>query len=635
MRKLLIILLLIPFLKSHSQTDTDTVYYSIPLINVTVNRLETSMDDSPSAVQQFGRKNIENVNGSSLSDVLQTANSVYIKSYGGNSSLKTISINGLSAENTLILINGAKLNSSQNAQFDLSLLSGDVIENIEILPSNSSSTYGPDAISGIVNISTFRKPGEYGNFNALLSSEVGSYNFRKLNAGVSNKIKGNLFTLDYSYMKSDDDFNYYFDDGYGLTEKRRVNNSFETNSFSLRNTLEAGKNTVNFISLYNTVSREIPGIETGSEPSYALQKDKNWLNTVTYDNQINAGNKIRANFNFQNNLSNFDYPGIENSFYKNISTAIDVNYIYSKNSIRVLTGGFYSYASISSNQISGEPVRNNPALYAASEFNLDKVIIYPSARYDYISDIDKSVVTAKLGFNYKPLKSFIVRGNIGNAFRAPTFNELYWKTGGNQNLVPEKSVNIEAGLAYSADFIFRTTAELNYYFIASTDKILWVPGSSFYWSPENISKSVSSVINMNLKTRILETDESAVTLNAGYSYNNTFKNSEDFPGDPSFGKQLIYIPFHDFKFGAESAYKNAGINIFGYYAAKRYSDSENNDMMENIFTLDGNIFYKLNLFRISALLRMEVNNITNSSYQVIAGYPMPLRNYRFSITFKY
>jgi outer membrane receptor protein involved in Fe transport len=58
-------------------------------------------------------------------------------------------------------------------------------------------------------------------------------------------------------------------------------------------------------------------------------------------------------------------------------------------------------------------------------------------------------------------------------------------------------------------------------------------------------------------------------------------------------------------------------------------------MMENIFTLDGNIFYKLNLLRISAVLRIEANNITNTNYQVIAGYPMPLRNYRFSITFKY
>jgi outer membrane cobalamin receptor len=635
MRKLIIILLLIPFLKSYSQTDTDTVYYSIPLINVTVNRLETSREDSPSAVQQFGRKNIENVNGSQLSDVLHTANSVYVKSYGGISSLKTISINGISAENTLILVNGAKLNSSQNAQFDLSLLSRDVIENIEILPSNSSSTYGPDAISGIVNISTYRKPGEYGKFNALLSSEVGSYNFRKINAGISNKISGNLITLDYSHVKSDDDFSYYFDDGYGVTEKSRINNSFETNSFSIRNTLESDKTTVNLISLYNSASREIPGIETGSTPSFALQKDKNWLNTVTFDNRINPNNKIRANLNFQNNLTNFDYPGIENSFYKNISTAIDINYIYSKNSIRVLTGGYYSYAAINSNQISGEPVRNNSALYAASEFNFDNVIFYPSARYDYISDIEKSVFTGKLGFNYKPLKSFIIRGNIGNAFRAPTFNELYWKTGGNQSLVPEKSVNLEAGVAYRTDFIFRTTAELNYYYIASTDKILWVPGSSFYWTPENISKSVSSVINANLNTRILETDEAAVTLNAGYSYNNTFKNSEDFPGDPSYGKQLIYIPLHDFKFGAESAYKNTGINMFGYYTAKRYSDSENKNMMENIFTLDGNIFYKLNLFRISAVLRMEVNNITNSNYQVIAGYPMPLRNYRFSITIKY
>jgi iron complex outermembrane receptor protein len=303
--------------------------------------------------------------------------------------------------------------------------------------------------------------------------------------------------------------------------------------------------------------------------------------------------------------------------------------------MKVLTGGYYSYASINSNQISDNPLRNNLAVYTASEFKLQSFLIYPSARYDYISDIEKNVFTGKLGFNYKPLNSFIVRGNIGNAFRAPTFNELYWITGGNPDLVPEKSVNFEAGLAYSSDFIFRTTTELNFYYIASTDKIIWVPGNSFFWSPENISKSISSVINLNLNTQILESEDALITLKTGYSYNNTFKNSVDFPGDPSYGKQLIYIPMHDFKFGAESAYKNAGINLFGYYTAKRYSDSENKNMMDNIFTLDGNIFYKANILKISAVLRMEVNNITNSDYQVIAGYPMPLRNYKFSLTFKY
>ena len=53
------------------------------------------------------------------------------------------------------------------------------------------------------------------------------------------------------------------------------------------------------------------------------------------------------------------------------------------------------------------------------------------------------------------------------------------------------------------------------------------------------------------------------------------------------------------------------------------------------FILDGSIYLNTILAGINTGFRFEINNITNENYQVISGYPMPLRNYKFTINLKY
>jgi len=63
--------------------------------------------------------------------------------------------------------------------------------------------------------------------------------------------------------------------------------------------------------------------------------------------------------------------------------------------------------------------------------------------------------------------------------------------------------------------------------------------------------------------------------------------------------------------------------------------------MENKITLpphnilDANIFWKFSLYKIGGEIRLEANNITNSDFQVISGYPMPLRNYLLKFSLNY
>ncbi|HCA43914.1 MAG TPA: hypothetical protein DEP28_11760, partial [Bacteroidetes bacterium] len=68
--------------------------------------------DAPSNIYILNEKEINSRNGKNAGEIINSFPGVFIKSYG-NQSLQSISINGLGAEQTVILINGVKINSVQ------------------------------------------------------------------------------------------------------------------------------------------------------------------------------------------------------------------------------------------------------------------------------------------------------------------------------------------------------------------------------------------------------------------------------------------------------------------------------------------------------------------------------------------
>lgn len=71
-----------------------------------------------------------------------------------------VSVRGSSPEQTLILVDGLRVSDAQSAHYALDLavpLAG--VERIEILRGAGSSSYGPDAVGGVINIVTRAAPG--------------------------------------------------------------------------------------------------------------------------------------------------------------------------------------------------------------------------------------------------------------------------------------------------------------------------------------------------------------------------------------------------------------------------------------------------------------------------------------------
>src|SRR5690606_19288510 len=84
-------------------------------------------------------------------------------SYGGyvvngDPGVNTLSLRGLGATRTLLLLNGRRVSPAGSrgavGSADLNVLPNIMIDHIEILKDGASSIYGSDAVAGVVNIVT-------------------------------------------------------------------------------------------------------------------------------------------------------------------------------------------------------------------------------------------------------------------------------------------------------------------------------------------------------------------------------------------------------------------------------------------------------------------------------------------------
>ncbi|MFN3871699.1 MAG: TonB-dependent receptor plug domain-containing protein [Ignavibacterium sp.] len=624
-----------------AQTDDSLKTYSLSQVVVTATKLEIDPSYSPSRIEIINSNQINNSNGNRLADILNHSPAVFIKSYGSTASLKTISLNGLGAEHTLILINGVKINSFQNGQIDLSIVPKENIERIEIVNNGISSIYGSEAVAGVVNIIT--KNSNHNLFdnsiNVTGNAGYGSFNTSRLGVSLSNRINDFSFGIHYNKEKSDGNFDYYYNNGLEKILKKRENAAYNLQDVGINSQLLFNnKNRLFFYSTYSFQDKQVPGIETGTPPSKTEQKDKNWNNIISLENYFNEKLILKTNFNFQNNLMNYEIKPLINSFYKNIVASISPELNIKLSDYDISTGYSFTYADLKSHEVEDKSRRNQHALFISGSNNLfNNLKLFASLRVDHFSDLKKNALTSRLGFNFKPFDKIALnlRANVGNNFRAPTFNDLYWKESGNPNLKPERSFNFETGFLGLFELLIPIQFNFSFTYINAKDKIIWLPQRNFLWSPVNVGSSESKNYLLNLSYNQKISEQLELGLNSGINFINSKKTNESFHKDPTNDKYFPYLPLQSIKLGMMIDYKNFGIHLFYTHTGKRYSDFENKKPMNRFNILDGNITFDFSMWETKTSLKFEVNNITNTDYQIISGYPLPLRNFFLTLSINY
>ncbi|PSW12651.1 TonB-dependent receptor [Photobacterium sanctipauli] len=131
-------------------------------MKVTGSRISRVEMEGAEPVQVLSSEYIENTGLVSLGDILNQipaiAGTVQSTSMNnGSNGAATVNLRGLTAERTLVLVNGRRMvngGTGADAAVDLNMIPTAMVERIEILKDGASSVYGSDAVAGVVNIIT-------------------------------------------------------------------------------------------------------------------------------------------------------------------------------------------------------------------------------------------------------------------------------------------------------------------------------------------------------------------------------------------------------------------------------------------------------------------------------------------------
>jgi outer membrane receptor for ferrienterochelin and colicins len=582
----------------------------------------------------------QKTNAEDMAEALKSVPGIYIRE-------GQISIRDASANKVLILIDGQRMNNAQSGGFDANTIPIDAIEKVEVLRGGNSARYGADAVGGVINFIT-KKATEKSQMNVGLRATYGSFNSQYYNAYTSNAIKDFNYYLSYKRTQSDGDYKYKEIDG---TEKTRINNDSKANDFLVK----LGYNNIlplsalTFTSQITQSKSGSPGSVQGvanyasATPSAELENNNSTFGLNYTQQEVFGKADLNVNTYYHYFRTKYDDPDAwsedgngTHSDHKNRAYGVEVTQNNPITDLISLTYGYsYRHDNAKSSSI-GEKNRNTHSAHASVGLNFkkinfffDDISIVPAARYDAPSDFDK-VVSPKVSFTFTNSSeyAFSLSTHVSKSYRAPTFNDLYWPfdgyTVGNPDLKPEKGTSVEAGYSVTLPFLNNTQISMNYFYNELEDQIIWTPNSSYIWTPMNVDKSRTSGLETLIRTKFLK---DMINL----ELNHTYMDARDKSNGANDGKILIYRPYHKADINLSFAIYQFSVNANYQYMSKRFVNTDNTGELSDVSIWNMNFGYNPEIAGLKWSARFDINNIFEKNYRLSDGYPMPGREFRFTI----
>lgn len=622
-------------------------HYTMPEFVVSATRWQVNVQQLPSSATVLTSADLLGTNGNTLGSALEGVPGLFLKSYGGPGSVSTTSMRGMGAEHTLVLVDGQRYNNVRDGQVDFGIFLLQNIDRVEVLRGGFSSLYGADAIGGIINIIT-RRSGSKPSLEAEVAA--GSYGMNGFQVSSDFSLRGIGLQVAAQREVGGGNFEFKFNDGISSNILLRQNSDYTLNQVQLRADVPLLPGlSMRVSSMVDWSERGSPGaVLAQTSGNKARLRDNGILTQATVEWTIQPTLLVRLSSLFHAQRREYRDPlasgGIDDgeAVYsdRTVTVTPHLRHVLSSSS-SVNLGAEYSHSSISGNEVAGAD-RNQESLFLSSDHVVEfsralfyQINVYPSIRYDHFSDVP-GVVNPKLGINLGLVRSEGIRlkASYGKSFRAPTFNDLYWKSGGNPALRPERSLSFDAGLVFSSNLFGPLEFEASYFDIRTIDRIVWSPDRSGLWTPKNLQNVQSSGIELIAAWRLLDDH---VLLRASYSNSDTRKTGSGSLDDQTLNRQLPYIPNEIAGVSCALNLGRATIRVHHTFTGFRFS-TETNDprfILAGYSKTNANVAVRLTEQPLGADLRFEVSNLFNSNYQLFPNFPMPLRTFALKVLFDY
>jgi len=613
--------------------QTDTV--EIKEIVISGQRSPSIHSELNRIVTVISKEQIRNAPVQSIQEILEYAVNVDVRQRGNFGVQADLSIRGGSFEQTLILLNGIKINDPQTGHHNLNIpIDINSIERIEILEGPGSRVFGPNAFSGAINIIT--KPKESNNVNLVLTGGEHRYYKTNLSGTLRLGAMGNFVSISKSGSNG-----YIENTDFGIT------NFFYYGSVSLSNTsldIQAGYQNKAF------------GANSFYTPKYPNQYEH--TKTTLTSIKLTTGNKIKISpliywRRHQDRFELFrDNPPVWYTGHNYHLTDIygaEVNSVFNTSLGKTAVGLDFRSENILSNvlgeptsdtlDVPGEPAglftrrksRENISLFLEQNIIVGKFSASAGILTNWNTDFDWKIYSgADIG--YKITQNIRIYSSVNQSLRIPTFTDLYYvgpTNTGNPYLKPEEAITYELGTKYQNQFF---NGHLSFFRRNGKNMIDWVRlPDSLKWESKNITQiithgfEIAGYLDVN---KLIDKSFPLKYLRLSYSFLETEKQSGEYIS----AYVLDYLK-HKLNIEIEhSLYKDlrAGWKITFQDRAGTYTDftTGKEKLYEALLLLNSRLFLNKETFTIF----VEASNLLNTQYFDLGNVRMPGRWIRFGGT---
>jgi outer membrane cobalamin receptor len=456
------------------------------------------------------------------SELLSFSPGVQIRDFGGFGQLKTASIRGSSADQVVILLDGARISSPLGGGVDLSTIPLEYVDRFEVVRGGASALAGTDAIGGVINIVTKKATEPF----SKLSIAGGA--FRTLTASLSRAGrlgKGDYF-LSLSHASTEGDFKFKSINDLSVT---RINNEFVSESAlgKLTQPLPGGWE-LTLLNEFYFDRKGVPGLGEFQEDS-SRQTDVRDLGSARlkksglFHRDLDFDLNVFARFDMLKFRDKEPTVGLPiDTLSRIIAFGANPAFTFYAPFNQTVSFGSEARVEVLRNDDFGNPWRYTLSAFLGDELALagDHVLISPVVRLDVwrtmgAKDKTDASLSPKLGVVIKPVRFLALKGNVSRSFRAPSFSELFQPEqgfiGGNPDLVSEKSIDFDAGLVLGTP---RASLALSYFRSRTDDLIMFVFVSARRIEPRNLDRVTQQGVEASLVARPLSFFE----LYAAYTY---------------------------------------------------------------------------------------------------------------------
>jgi len=649
---------------------------------------QNNIKDLPLNISVITSEDIRLTPAKTLPDLLSLLPGIQKRSQFGNHAVRSdIDIRGFGArgtQNTLILLDGKRLNDNDQSTINFSAIPMKNIERIEIIKSAGGVLYGDGAVGGAINIIT--KTPSYKMKKYLIEQTVGSYDSIQTdvaaeysNEKISLNIFGNLIHSDgyrvnnkLEQQSLSTNFSYFISNTeiflkFGISEQdlrlpgdRAVNFVTGVDEFSSDRkgtddpfdfAIEAGSFlTLGFMhSFGDNIELLIDGGYKTKESDIFVGNSQEFRNTNHANLYISPQLKWKFNlFHAEHNIDiGFDIYHYQFDLDIENITSADTNHVIAQPQHRLdieqenysfYLNDFFKFTPNTSLQIGGRIQHSN--VDAFDQFDSTaRTAGFASSQRPSLNKSDRGYMTnfgVKHWFN-RNISSYLIIGQSMRFANNDDFNQLDAVFAPSfSNIKPQRGRYIDGGITYSNEYI---NTSLSLYLMKMTNQIDFDPARSTNRNFEPIKRE-------GLEYSILLKPTDKITTDFNYAYIKAV-----FDEGINKGNDVPLVARHTASFSFNyNLLRNTNLSATWNYVGDKVFDNDQDNTFFAKIPSNSTIDMKLSYERGSFDVNFSVNNLLNKEYFETGttnsllfdaahtrfnASPMPERNFSFTIRYMF